>query len=227
MTSPLKEIVPWGRAFDEYRSMFALTEDDLARQILGCADGPASFNAELTARGGSVVSSDPIYAFSASEIRQRIEITAPQIIEYARENADEFVWTETIPDVNALAEHRMQAMERFLSDFEAGCATRRYIAAALPTQPFGDRTFDLALCSHFLFLYSTQLSEAFHIESVRSLLRVAKEVRIFPLLEISARPSRHIEAVTQFLQSAGYRVDIDTVDYEFQRGGNQMMRIVQ
>jgi hypothetical protein len=44
----LERVVPWGRSFDEYRRMFVLSSDDLRLRILGCADGPASFNAEAT-----------------------------------------------------------------------------------------------------------------------------------------------------------------------------------
>src|SRR5260370_30292561 len=47
----LHEVVPWGRSLDEYRAMFALSEGDLQGRLLGCGDGPASFNAELTALG--------------------------------------------------------------------------------------------------------------------------------------------------------------------------------
>ena len=45
MTFTLDRIVPWGRTFDEYRAMFALSTTDLEGRILGCGDGPASFNA--------------------------------------------------------------------------------------------------------------------------------------------------------------------------------------
>jgi hypothetical protein len=37
----LETVVPWGRSFDEYRRMFALSDDALQGRILGCADGPA------------------------------------------------------------------------------------------------------------------------------------------------------------------------------------------
>jgi hypothetical protein len=47
----LHEVVPWGRSLDEYRAMFALAEGDLQGRLLGCGDGPASFNAELTELG--------------------------------------------------------------------------------------------------------------------------------------------------------------------------------
>ena len=71
----LDQVVPWGRSFDEYRRMFALTEDDLNLTILGCGDGPASFNAEATRRGRRVVSCDPIYRFEKPEIQDRIAAT--------------------------------------------------------------------------------------------------------------------------------------------------------
>ena len=64
MGMTLDSIVPWGRSFEEYVTMFGLTNTDLTKRILGCGDGPAGFNSELTARGGTVVSLDPIYAFS-------------------------------------------------------------------------------------------------------------------------------------------------------------------
>jgi hypothetical protein len=74
-------IIPfWGRSFEEYRRMFALTDGDLAGHILGCGDGPASFNAEATALGHRVVSCDPIYAFSASEIQTRVEACYDTVI---------------------------------------------------------------------------------------------------------------------------------------------------
>ncbi|WP_303904751.1 hypothetical protein [Thiohalomonas denitrificans] len=68
MAFELKEFVPWGRSFQEYVDMFALAEEELGKAVLGCGDGPASFNAELTKRGGRFVSVDPLYAFGADAI---------------------------------------------------------------------------------------------------------------------------------------------------------------
>ncbi len=44
----LENVVPWGRSLAEYQAMFALSEEELQKRILGCGDGPASFNAEMT-----------------------------------------------------------------------------------------------------------------------------------------------------------------------------------
>ena len=101
----------------------------------------------------------------------------------------------------------------------------RYVDADLPHLPFADRQFDLAVCSHLLFLYSEQLSLDFHFASILELCRVASEVRIFPLLELGSKTSRHLQPITNGLAEEGYTVTIVTVDYEFQRGGNKMMQI--
>jgi hypothetical protein len=70
MALKVDEIVSWGRSFDGYRRVFALSADDLAKRVLGCGDGPASFNAEATAKGHCVVSCDPVYDCSLAEIEQ-------------------------------------------------------------------------------------------------------------------------------------------------------------
>ena len=220
----LDQVVPWGRSFDEYRRMFALSDTDLAGRVLGCGDGPASFNAEATRVGHTVVSCDPIYQFTRSQIRARLDDTYTQVLEQTRQNAGEFVWT-AIRSVDELAVVRMAAMTTFLDDYDAGTDDGRYIHAELPTLPFANQSFDLALSSHFLFLYSAQLGEAFHIAAVREMCRVAREVRIFPLLALGATPSTLVDPVTAALTREGFEVTIETVAYEFQRGGNQMMRI--
>lgn len=103
--------------------------------------------------------------------------------------------------------------------FVAGKASNRYVDAEL--------AFDIAICSHFLFLYSEQLSEDFHVESIHELCRVIRDVPVYPLLELGSAPSLHVAAVEGRLRGSGYKVQIEQVDYEFQRGGNQMMRVIR
>jgi hypothetical protein len=224
MAFKLNEIIPWGRSFEEYRRMFALSDADLAGTVLGCGDGPASFNAEATALGHAVVSCDPIYAFSAAEVGRRVSDCCGDVIAQARTNREEFVW-DYFRDPDHLGQCRLAAMRRFLVDFEAGKAAGRYVTAALPDLPFADGQFDLALVSHLLFLYSEQLDLAFHRAAVAELLRVAKEARIFPLLTLNRKPSPHVEPIRTQVLSEGWRAEIVSVAYEFQRGGNCMLRI--
>lgn len=225
MTFMLDKVVPWGRSFTEYVDMFALSDDDLGKHILGCGDGPSSFNCICTRKGGHVVSIDPLYKFSAAEIQSRIKDTYAEIIEQTAKNKHEFVWN-TISSVEQLGAVRMAAMNDFLSDYEQGRKQGCYIESQLPNLPFADRQFDIALSSHFLFLYSSQLSEEFHVESIYELCRVATEARIFPLLELGSKKSRHLQKIYDILQQAGFTVSIENVAYEFQKGGNEMMRVV-
>jgi len=215
---------PWGRSFDEYRRMFSLTDDDLERRIVGCADGPAAFNAEMHRRGRRVVSCDPLYAFSAGEIRPRIDETAPALIALAREAADRFVW-DRIESPDEMGRVRMAAMDEFLADYDAGRREGRYLDRSLPELGFADDSFDLVLCSHFLLLYSDELSAEFHRSAVMEMCRVAREARIFPLLDMRGERSRHLHGLIDDLRSAGLRAEIERVDYEFQRGGNEMLRV--
>jgi hypothetical protein len=204
--------------------MFALSDEDLTRRILGCGDGPASFNAEATRLGSTVISCDPIYRWEAIDIRERVTTTRDEILEQTRRNAGEFVW-DSIRSVDELGRIRMAAMDAFLDDFSDGKAQGRYVDNELPTLPFADRSFDLALCSHFLFLYSDQLGEAFHHQSLRELCRLAGDVRIFPVLALGGRRSPFIDDVMTRLRDEGHEVALEQVPYEFQRGANHMMRI--
>jgi ubiquinone/menaquinone biosynthesis C-methylase UbiE len=119
----------------------------------------------------------------------------------------------------------MAAMNDFLDDYPAGRAHGRYIDAELPDLPFSDLSFDVALCSHLLFLYTTQLGDSFHRKAIREMCRVAREVRIFPLLALGAVPSPLVEPMAAEFGGHGFNVSIEHVPYEFQRGGNKMMRI--
>lgn len=224
MTFTLNKVVPWGRSFDEYVAMFALSKEDLKKRILDCGSGPSSFNCILTGLGGHIISADPIYRFSSDEIRGRINETYEIILEQARINRNEFVW-DRISSVEELGKVRMRAMNDFLSDYTAGIKEGRYVDASLPALPFGDGEFDIALCSHFLFLYSEQLSEDFHLQSIKELCRVSSEARIFPLMEFGIRRSRHLEAVIDRLSVDGFKALIERVPYEFQKGGNEMLRV--
>jgi hypothetical protein len=220
----LDKVIPWGRSFDEYRRMLALSERDLAGRILGCGDGPASFNAEATAAGHRVVSCDPLYAFSAARIERRVKDCYDDVIAQVRENLNDFVWGY-FRDPEHLGHCRLAAMRRFVADFGDGKAAGRYVTASLPNLPFASGEFDLAIISHLLFLYSEQLDLDFHLAAIEELLRVAGEVRIFPLLSIGGKPSPHVEPVSSQFAAKGVTNEIIAVPYEFQRGGNKMLRI--
>jgi ubiquinone/menaquinone biosynthesis C-methylase UbiE len=90
---------------------------------------------------------------------------------------------------------------------------------------FDDLSFDLGLSSHFLLLYS-QLGLDFHLASIKEMLRVCKEVRIFPLVNLNSEPSELLNKVIDHFQKE-YVPTIENVNYEFQKGGNEMLRITR
>jgi SAM-dependent methyltransferase len=217
----IPKIVPWGRSMDEYVRMFALADSDRASSILGCGDGPASFNAEWRAVGGRVVSVDPVYQYSADAIASRIDEARDLIVANTLTNMDAYVWDE-MESVDRLVDIRTNAMSRFLEDHRTG--GKPYVAAQLPDLPFADKQFDLALCSHFLFTYTALISTDQHIGFLKEALRVAQEVRVFPILDMDGGPSPHVDPVRTALTDLGFTVGIERVPYEYQKGGNQMLR---
>jgi len=218
----LDNIVPWGRSLHEYTSMFSLNENDFSKKVLGCGDGPACFNAEITKNSGNIISVDPVYQFSAKQIRSRIDAVYPHIMSEMKKNHESYIWKD-ISSVNDLGKIRMASMETFLNDYDDGKKSGRYLNASLPNLPFENHAFDLALCSHYLFLYSEHVDEAHHIASLLELCRVAKEVRVYPLISLDGSRSRHLDAVISVLKNKNIDVSLQPVKYQFQKGANEML----
>jgi hypothetical protein len=219
----LKSVVPWGRTLEEYCTFFQLTEDDLKKNILSIGDGPSSFNSEMTQKGNRVLSLDPIYGFSTAQLQDRIDETRKEVMGQVRSNIEKFVWT-TIKNPDELERIRIHAMQKFISDFDTGKSENRYVTHEMPAPiTHVDNSFDLGLSSHFLILYS-KLGLEFHIQSITEILRLCKEVRIFPLLNLNAEKSEVLDGIIEHFNK-NYTVEIKKVAYEFQKSGNQLLSI--
>lgn len=226
----ITEVVHWGRDLAEYRQMFALTDQDLDRRILGCSDGPACFNAEMTAQGRSVVSCDPLYGMPLEHIERRIKEGA----EFGRalsndRHSDLFSWSsQGYTTVNDVINRHTAAMTAFLDDFRTEGEGRRYVASGLPDLPFDNDQFDLALCGHYLFLYGHLLSFDYHLDCVHELLRVAREVRIHPLVDLTPTRSPYADPIIEKLRAEGLEVNqLDLGDYERLAGGTATLQIIR
>ncbi|MBR8829751.1 MAG: hypothetical protein N5P05_001297 [Chroococcopsis gigantea SAG 12.99] len=226
MTMKLSSVVPFGRSFAEYVKMFALRAEDLSKSILGVGDGPASFNAEATVGGAKVISIDPVYEFAGEQIKERFEAVVDDIIAQVKATPDDWVWRYHLSPED-LRRNRLEALREFLADFDEGKLSGRYQVQSLPQLNFQDNSFDISLCSHFLFLYSDHLDYQFHRDSVFEMLRVSKEVRIFPLLTLMLERSPYLVPLMDELHCSGYSVSIQKVAYEFQKGGDEMLKIVK
>ncbi len=219
-------VVPWGRRFREYAAFFAL--GDLARcaPVLDAGGGPSSFAAEARDMGIAVTAADPIYRFGEADIRRRFEATAEVMRTGMRRASYRFNWSYYGSE-EAVHRLRREALGLFLADFDAGKAEGRYVAASLPALPFADGSFRLALCSHLLFLYGDDLDFDFHLAALRELLRVAEEVRIFPLLNLDGLPSSHLPGAMSALRGERVLAELVDVPFEFQKGATRMLRLTR
>ncbi|MBO5447716.1 MAG: SAM-dependent methyltransferase [Ruminococcus sp.] len=223
MAFKLDSVVPWGRTLEEYKLMFRLDDEDMLKTFAGFGDGPACFNYEMTERNGSVISFDPIYQFSKEDIEKRIEEVRVIVMQQMRENMDNYVW-ENIKSLDELENIRMSAMKKFLSDYEKGKAEGRYVFHELPNRlPYEEDHFDIGLSSHFLLMY-TSLGYDFHIAAMSEMLRVCKEIRIFPIVDLDANKTDLINNVIGFFKK-DYTVQTVKTDYEFQKGDNKLLII--
>ncbi len=223
MAFRLDNVVPWGRTFEEYRQMFMLDEADMQAKILDFGAGPSSFNFQARQKGIEVISLDPIYEFNKQEIKKRIDEASVTVMKQMQDNYDNYLW-DKIKNLNELKKLRMSAMELFLSDYENGKKEKRYICYSLPERlMFEDNSFEIGLSSHFLLMY-TALGYDFHIKAISEMLRVCKEIRIFPLLDLNSERSDLTDNVIKYFK-ARCSLKIKETDYEFQKGGNKLLVI--
>lgn len=219
MAYQLAQVVPWGRTLAEYRRMFALSDEDCTKSIVSFGDGPASFNAEMNNQGNSVCSLDIIYRYTKEEIAQRIAETKEIIAQQVNDNLHQFNWNE-IKNPQELLDLRLSAMKMFLDDYTIG--SERYLVHECPNRTiFKDNEFELALSSHFLFLYS-DLGVDFHKQIIAEMLRISKEVRIFPIINLQSEYSEVYHKIFEYFKKK-CEVEIVEVDYEFQKGADKMM----
>lgn len=216
-------VAPWGRGAAEYEAFFMLSDVPASARILDCGSGPASFAAEWGHQGRFVVAADPIYRRSGSDIAADFEPTAARILAGVRKARARFRW-DYYGTPEAIIERRRNVLAAFIADFQASTPARRYVAASLPELPFQSESFDLVLCSHLLFLYSDELDLDMHLASLQEMLRVGREVRIFPLLDMDGRPSEHLEASIRALRVSAH-VDLLPVPFEFRLGDSRMLRL--
>lgn len=140
-----------------------------------------------------------------------------------KENTNNYVWT-SIKNLKELENVRMSAMGSFLADYEQGKIEKRYICHELPMRlAFEDNTFDIGLSSHFLLMY-TVLGYDFHIRAISEMLRVCKETRIFPIVDLDANKTELITNVIDYFKKR-YIVEVKKTKYQFQKGDNKLLII--
>jgi ubiquinone/menaquinone biosynthesis C-methylase UbiE len=221
----LDRVVLLGRTLQEYSRCFGLDLDVWrGKKVLDVASGVSSFAAEASAAGLEVTAVDPIYS------RSREQIAAECIPDLERVcgeigHLDTYRWTPNgYVDVPTMRQFRERAYQTFLEDYSAA-PRDRYIAAALPHLPFAAGRFDLVLVSYFLFVYEDQFDLPFHRAAIRELLRVGREIRIYPLVTLEAQPSKWLEDLRHDPEFRSVRWEVVPTNFEFLLGSNKYLRL--
>ena len=212
-----------GRPYSAYLDMFDLEEATLCKRILDCPGGFSNFNATLTRLGKTAVAVDPIYDLPLSQLKIHAEGGMQFLIDKAVHQ--EWFGKLSPQRIAFVLEKLGAAKDDFFHDFPKGWEEKRYIAASLPNLPFADNSFDLALSGYFLFLYEASLSFEFHLQSLEELLRVAKEVRVFPLTRMDDKPSAFLDELQSHFCKKGYTWDLLPTRRPFYKGGTTFLSI--
>lgn len=219
----LDKIAFIGRSFTEYMKIFNLNERYLKeRKILDCPAGASSFTVESLKKGYDVTAVDIAYDNNDDMLQQRHDRELLKIRQSFKGVEDMYVWNY-FKSVDDLVRHREVVCKSFIEDYCKNIGSR-YIKAELPKLPFKDNEFSLILCSHFLFLYDDRLNYAFHKDCIKEMLRVAKEVRIFPLTGLNGQKSLFVDKIIGDDLFSDVKLEILKVPYEFLRGANEMLR---
>lgn len=219
-----------GRTWREYEQIWNLRLDDLiGKDVLDCPCGPASFVSEGRRRGINIVGCDPVFALSPAQLRAHGEQdTAESLRQIARQSPG-----LAGSDPQAYAQNKYAAIEALASDFERHGPSGpecdgRYVNASLPSLPFADRSFDLVLSAHLLFVYAPSEDQGFldsrdfdlpfHLRAVTELARVSRhEIRLYPTYGIDPdRPMRHpyAEPIMSHLRALGMRARYEPSTYD-------------
>ncbi len=220
----LKRIAFFGRRLCDYERIYGFSREELRGQrVLDVGAGSASFAAEAARVGVHVLALDPVYRFRTFSVRDRALRDFADVQALVRSRREAYTM-DAYGDEDQFWEARAEARDRFLEDFDSGFAAGRYRAGALPSLELDSGAFDLVLCGHLLFLYAAYFSEAFHLQSLLELVRVARgRVLIYPLVTLSGEPYPGMERLLDRLRSAGVESSLEPVEISVLRGSDQRL----
>ncbi|MGE3920228.1 MAG: SAM-dependent methyltransferase [Gammaproteobacteria bacterium] len=214
----------YGVSLSDFQCIFALTEKDCESNILDCYSGPASFNAELTALGGKVISIDPLYAEPVENIEKIASESLDKQLSDWHDNPENFSSTK-FSSPESYIEDRKKHLMQFLLDLPIGLKQQRYQTKSFQDLNFPDFHFDLALCSNDLFTSSSTQSVDYYLNMIKKLCGFAKEVRIFPMINSVGEVSSLLGPVILALSQSDYGVEVKSVDYKIEKDANTMLRV--
>lgn len=220
----MRKRVLWGHHLDEYRDMFDLDEQDLTSSFLEYGCGPSAVNVELQGTATKIISVDPLFSLNKTELTSTVGKLFDERVAYVKQDSEAFDFSR-YGSQSALIQYRQTGMATFFKDYDAGLSDKRYLPLNDTGLPFDDFTFDIALCSHYLFAKHDAEAVARHMNVIRELARVAKDVRIFPLIDHMGEPTPIIGPLLLELQAENYGAEVREVSYRLQHTGHAMLRV--
>jgi hypothetical protein len=208
--------------YNDYKVMFDLDSSMLNRKILEFPGGFSSFHATAHEQSETVVSLDPLYdldqAMLSNVIQQQSHLWQTHIHD-----------TQENPEAHAIAKEKYARFEHachlFLKDYLSSIGQQRYLPWETDKKlPFEDHSFQLALCSHWLFKQSFSLQQT--IDFIDEMCRVAGEVRIFPLLTEKFESPHYLGHLMANFQARGYQISCVAIDFEKNEKGSAMLSII-
>jgi len=222
MALHLEDFLITGRTFDEYVAFFGLEPERLkGKKILDCPSGASGFVAEAVRRGIDAHGCDILYGFEIEAIAAQAQKSIARIYEDTSWMAG-----HNFAFYGSVEGHR-RCRESALAAFRADFAPERYRFETLPKLSYADDSFDLLLSSHLLFVYYDRLDLDFHVASIAEMLRVAREVRLFPLVDFKNRRQNEDDNFSPLVAEIMQRFNAESipVNFEFQPGAGFMMRL--
>lgn len=220
----MRKLVLWGHGVDEYRDMFDLSTDDINSKILEYGAGPSAVNSQQTPLTHQVVSCDPLFVLDKATLASKSVMIFADMAEQIKQEQARFDFSRS-GSLEQLIIERQQGMQQFFADYLQGKKDGRYVGITDYHLLFADFSFDFALVPHYLFADLDEQTIEFHLHVIRELARVAKEVRIFPLIDREGNASDFLGPVLLGLQQDNYGVEVREVDFHLHQSGNAMLRV--
>jgi hypothetical protein len=166
---------------------------------------------------------DPMYAQDADTIAAQGKEDIDCCREQIRRNPGVLLYR----DIDAFYRNKYVAREKCAADFRQRRGESRYVAGALPSLPFPDRTFELVVSANFLMIYApladggmhdgADFGLDFHARAFRELARLTwPELRVAGMHTWTQPPQSHPSCgpVTRVLEETRFAVELVPTDYD-------------
>lgn len=220
----MRRLVLWGQHLEEYRDMFGLSDIDFNNRFLEYNCGVSAFNFDLHKKSMQCVSCDPWFNLSKSDITTQIKASFDERLLQLQNNIKN-IDVSRYGSIDKLVASRLDGIAKFLADYETGLKDGRYIGINTTELPFETTEFHFALVANNFFNSCDLSAIGHHLTIIKELARVAKEVRIFPLVDANGEPSPLLGPILLELNQANYGVEVRDVSYHLQPRGNAMLRV--